>query len=198
MAKKDKSRDRRLKTAVRKVPKKAVSISTGNVMDDASKLIATNAMHVVSGLPAHIKRQYCEGVAEFDKERREAGGPYTYRIWVSRGGSDSAPRVHSHHVTESELTNPDKLARIGRALGRRIADDIRAAEHIRTPPPRKPPKSDADEFDKRIRGFVAVEAEKKKKGVGKLGPVCPICGPEDRDAFPEWGGCPHIGAEDDS
>lgn len=44
---------------------------------------------------------------------------------------------------------------------------------------------------------VIPDEKERPKPVGKLGPFCIICGPEDRDTYPSWGGCPH-GASDDT
>lgn len=202
-AKKWRSREAKAKTRGQPVD---VEEAAGHAKLD---MIAKNVQHaamskIVQRLPASKRRDWPKGNAHHEV----SGSTISFHIEIE----NTKGRVIKARVAVPLGTVMEDRVR-QRAVGEQLADSIThdVLQYYRyegtdgerrlpgyTPTPKDVPRDAYEEM-------VAVEDEtrsnpvlkERPKKVGKLGPFCIICGPEDRDTFPAWGGCPH-GASDDT
>ena len=183
-----------------------VEDSTEAMLDEVARNVRDAAMQeIVRRLPVEKRRDWTKGQADHTLDGSSLR--FDIRIENTKGKRISATMIVP--VT-SVVTDKHRRTAIGKQLADRMIDRILVFYRYEgTDAERKQPYDDYPAPEPTPDREPVIEQayakakedkyEKKRKKAGKLGPVCLLCGAEDRDQFPDWGDCPHTtGDEDDS
>ena len=191
MAKKDKGASKfakRFRKDKGKVESAVAAVTEADEAKRNAQIQDAALQYIARRIPTDLRQQFPMG--QFDVEARP-DRHHLYKVQLQHLDGDI---ISYNHYADANVSTKE----IGDAIGIGLSREIeRWARHNRR---YEAPKATRKEPGQPITYVATVEdalpAAAKEDihqayGVGKAGPICLICGPEDREEFPSWGDCPH-------